>query len=389
MFNDNIGVVNNALQSLGLTDIAIPWLIDGQLAFISILIAEIWSSTAVFAIFILAGLMAMPREPLEAAKVDGCTSWQSFRYVTWPFIMPFAYIAMTIRSLDIARAYDIVKIMTDGGPAGRTEILWTMIARTAYSDARMGLANAMATSPFFFQSCSRRCSSGNSRRPASRSARSGDHGREYRTSPQGPFPEGGHLIGLFLAMTIICLPGVWIVLSSLRPTVEIMAKPPVWIPRELSFDAYVAMFSGVGQGGIPVLEYFRNSLIISVTSTVIALAVGMAGGYAFARYRFRGKSAIFLGFMLTRTVPGIALSLPLFFVYAKIGIIDTHFGLILAYVALNVPFTVWLIDGFFRQVPRDLAEAAQIDGCTGGKPSGRLNFRWRVQASPPPVSSPS
>jgi multiple sugar transport system permease protein len=143
MFNDNIGLVNNALQSLGLTDQAIPWLIDGKLAFISILTAEIWSSTSVFAIFILAGLMAMPREPLEAARVDGCTAWQSFRYVTWPFVMPFAYIAMTIRSLDIARAYDIVKIMTDGGPAGRTEILWTLIARTAYSDARMGLANAM------------------------------------------------------------------------------------------------------------------------------------------------------------------------------------------------------------------------------------------------------
>ena len=144
MFNDNIGLVNNVLQSLGLTDQAIPWLIDSKLAFIAITIAEVWSSTAVFAIFILAGLMAMPREPLEAAKVDGCTPWQSFRYVTWPFVMPFAYIAMTIRSLDIARAYDIVKIMTDGGPAGRTEILWTLIARTAYSDARMGLANAMA-----------------------------------------------------------------------------------------------------------------------------------------------------------------------------------------------------------------------------------------------------
>ena len=77
----------------------------------------------------------------------------------------------------------------------------------------------------------------------------------------------------------------------------------------------------------------------------------MAGGYAFARYRFRGKSSVFLGLMLTRTVPGIALSLPLFFLYARLGIIDTHFGLILAYVALNVPFTIWLIDGFFRQVP--------------------------------------
>ncbi|MBB2973376.1 sugar ABC transporter permease [Mesorhizobium sp. RMAD-H1] len=144
LFNDNIGLVNNALQSLGLTDQAIPWLIDGNLALFSIIVAEVWSSTSVFAILILAGLLAMPQEPVEAARVDGCTPWQTFRYVTWPFVMPFAFIAMTIRSLDVARAYDIVKIMTDGGPAGRTELLWTLVGRTAYSDARMGVANAMA-----------------------------------------------------------------------------------------------------------------------------------------------------------------------------------------------------------------------------------------------------
>ncbi len=182
-----------------------------------------------------------------------------------------------------------------------------------------------------------------------------------------------HAVGLFLAMLVICLPGVWIVLSSLRPTVEIMAKPPVWIPHELSLQAYVSMFGIVGQGGIPVWDYFRNSLIISGVSTIVAIAIGMSGGYAFARYRFRGKSALFLGFMLTRTVPGIALSLPLFIVYARLGIIDTHFGLILTYVALNVPFTMWLIDGFFRQVPRDMAEAAQIDGCT------RWQAFWTVE----------
>ena len=181
-------------------------------------------------------------------------------------------------------------------------------------------------------------------------------------------------LALFLAMSAVCLPGLWIVLNSLRPTVEIMAKPPVWIPRELSLDAYVAMFSGIGQGGIPVMDYFRNSLVIAVTSTVVALAIGMAGGYAFARYRFPFKTGWFLGLMLTRTVPGIALSLPLFFVYARLGIIDTHFGLILAYVALNVPFTVWLIDGFFRQVPRDLSEAAQIDGCTPWQAFWQVEF---------------
>ncbi|WP_417718946.1 carbohydrate ABC transporter permease [Salipiger sp.] len=143
IFNDNVGLVNNALQSLGITDLAIPWLVDGQLAMFSIIFAEVWTSTSVFAILILAGLYAIPQDPLEAAKVDGCTSWQSFRFVTLPFLMPFIYIAMAIRSLDVARAYDIVQIMTNGGPARRTELLWTLIGRTGYVDARMGYANAM------------------------------------------------------------------------------------------------------------------------------------------------------------------------------------------------------------------------------------------------------
>ncbi len=143
IFNDNVGLVNNALQSLGFTDVVIPWLVDGQLAFISILVAEMWSSTSVFAILILAGLFAVPMDPIEAAKVDGCTPWQSFRHITLPYIMPFIYIALAIRSLDVARAYDIVQIMTNGGPARRTELLWTLIGRTGYVDAKMGYANAM------------------------------------------------------------------------------------------------------------------------------------------------------------------------------------------------------------------------------------------------------
>ena len=143
-FNDNIGVLNNALQALGLSDGAIPWLVDKQLAMFSIIFAEVWMSTSVFAILLLAGLFAMPRDPIEAAKVDGCGPWQVFRHITLPFLMPFAFIAMTIRSLDVARAYDIVDVMTGGGPAGRTELLWTMIARVGYDNSRMGQANAMA-----------------------------------------------------------------------------------------------------------------------------------------------------------------------------------------------------------------------------------------------------
>tara|TARA_B100000768_G_C11257499_1_gene367125 strand:- start:212 stop:1078 length:867 start_codon:yes stop_codon:yes gene_type:complete len=187
------------------------------------------------------------------------------------------------------------------------------------------------------------------------------------------FLKVSHHVTLFIAMSIICIPGLWIVLNSFRPTVDIMAKPPVWVPRGLNLDNYRAMFGGAGEGGVPVMQYFTNSLIISCTSTIIALFVGMAGGYAFARFRFKGKNAIFVGLLLTRAVPGVALSLPLFIVMAKTGIIDTHFGLILVYVAMNVPFTIWLIDGFFRQIPPDLAEAAEIDGCT------RWQAFWKVE----------
>ena len=144
IFNDNIGILNNALQALGITDGSIAWLVEKPLGMMSIIFAEVWMSTSVFAILLLAGLYAMPRDPLEAAKVDGCNPWQVFRHITLPFIMPFAFIAMTIRSLDVARAYDIVDVMTGGGPAGRTELLWTLIARVGYDNANMGQANAMA-----------------------------------------------------------------------------------------------------------------------------------------------------------------------------------------------------------------------------------------------------
>lgn len=143
LFNDAVGLVNNALFDLHLISEPIPWLVDGTLAPLTIILAEVWMSTSVFSILLLAGLMALPKEPVEAAKVDGCNPVQVFRHITLPFLMPFVFIAMTIRSLDVARAYDMVRIMTNGGPAGRTEVIWTLMTRTGYNNSQMGMANAM------------------------------------------------------------------------------------------------------------------------------------------------------------------------------------------------------------------------------------------------------
>ena len=103
IFNDNIGLLNNFLYLFGYQS-AIPWLIDRYLAMGSILAAEIWANTAIFSILLLAGLMGIPKDPIEAARVDGCNSWQVFKNITLPFLMPLFFIALTIRSLDVGRA---------------------------------------------------------------------------------------------------------------------------------------------------------------------------------------------------------------------------------------------------------------------------------------------
>ncbi len=182
-------------------------------------------------------------------------------------------------------------------------------------------------------------------------------------------------VGLLVVLVLLCMPGFWIVLTSVRPNVEVLSKPAVWIPQNPSFDNFRAIFGLLPQQqqGLPVLLYFRNSLVVASTSTVLALLVGSMGGYAFARYRFKHKAGIFLALMLSRSVPGVALSLPVFVIWSRLGLIDSNLGLMIVYVALNIPFTVWLTDGFFSQIPRELSEAAQVEGCT------RWQAFWRVE----------
>ena len=181
-----------------------------------------------------------------------------------------------------------------------------------------------------------------------------------------------------ILILIIMTPGLWVVLTAFRPQVDVMAKPAVWIPRNLNLIQFETMLFGgsegsMGRSPIPVLSYLRNSLVISFTSTFIAVLVGTIGGYGFARHNFNHKNKYFLLIMLTRTIPGISLSLPIFILFSKIGLIDTHLGIILVFVALNIPFTIWLTDGFFRQIPKAMSEVAMTDGCT------KLQAFWHIE----------
>lgn len=143
-FNAQVGLVNNFLQLIGLSEAQIPWLVDRNTALLAVMIADIWMNTPIVAIILLAGRLSLPHELEEAAQLDGASGWQTFRHVILPQLMPFVFIALAIRSLDVARAFDIVQIMTGGGPAHRTELVWTYIFRTALQDGRFAVGAAMS-----------------------------------------------------------------------------------------------------------------------------------------------------------------------------------------------------------------------------------------------------
>lgn len=194
-----------------------------------------------------------------------------------------------------------------------------------------------------------------------------------------PLPWGAALkrcalwVGVFVVMCVICLPGLWVVLNAFRPNVAILSNESPFVASSYTLDNFRAMFGFGAMASLPIAKYFVNSVIISSVSTAAALVIGVLGGYAFARFEFRRKNVLFVLLMLTRAIPGIALSLPIFMLWAWTGLLDTRLGVIVVYLAMNVPFTVWLIDGFFREVPIELSQAALIDGCT------RWQAFWRVE----------
>jgi multiple sugar transport system permease protein len=169
----------------------------------------------------------------------------------------------------------------------------------------------------------------------------------------------------FTILVLLALPVVWIILTAFRPNSEINASPPVWIPREITFDAMESLFGLGGQiATVPVGSYMFNSLSAALLATALSVPIGTAAGYAFSRFDFIGSRFLLLLLLLTRAVPGIALGLPLFLLMRNIGLVDTISGLAIVYMALNIPFTAWLMDGFFRRIPKELDDAAWVDGAS-------------------------
>ncbi len=172
-------------------------------------------------------------------------------------------------------------------------------------------------------------------------------------------------IAVIIILVIFIVPTFWMVQTSFRVGKEINSFPPVWWPQQLTLSSYTKLFGGSHEEStIAFGDYFRNSMVATVVSCAVALTLGTMAGYAFARHEFKGKRQLFLGIILMRAIPGLALGMPLLVMFKWVGLVNNIWGLILVYTMVNAPFITWLMEGFFKDIPHDLAEAALIDGCS-------------------------
>jgi len=157
-----------------------------------------------------------------------------------------------------------------------------------------------------------------------------------------------------------CLgPMVWMFLTSLKPEADIVTSEMQYIPRHVTFENYVAIWT---QSNFPVL--ITNSLIVTTITVAICVVAGTLAAYAFARLTFRGRNIIMLGYLLVRMFPAVMMIIPLYVMMRTVGLVDSRFGLALAYTSFLLPLFVWMLKGFFDAAPKELESAARIDGST-------------------------
>ncbi|MGE5581298.1 MAG: carbohydrate ABC transporter permease [Bacillota bacterium] len=164
---------------------------------------------------------------------------------------------------------------------------------------------------------------------------------------------------IFFYLLIALFPLYWMFLTGIKPNAEIYSQRPTYIVQHPTLEHFQAIIKGR-----PTLFYFRNTAIIALATTFLCIGVGTIAAYGFAKYRFKGSNFILFSILAMRIFPPIALIVPLYFMISNIHLIDTVQGLIIVNLYLTLPFYIWIMRGFFQTLPKELDEAARIDGCS-------------------------
>jgi len=167
-----------------------------------------------------------------------------------------------------------------------------------------------------------------------------------------------HVVVTFTALGLLVFPFLWIVLTSIRPESALFAKKFQLFSGATTLANYRALLNS----DFPM--YIRNSLIVSLPSTVIAVGVSFLAAYSFSRRAFRFRSMLLMIMVFSQLIPFVIITTPIYLIYHRLRMINSYSGLIFTYIAISIPFSVYMLLGYLDSVPRELDDAALIDGCS-------------------------
>jgi multiple sugar transport system permease protein len=164
---------------------------------------------------------------------------------------------------------------------------------------------------------------------------------------------------LILAIIVIFFPLAWMVTVSVRPNIEVMKMPPDWIPQVFTLEGYEKIFSNK-----KFLVVFLNTMVVSLMVTGLSLVLGAMAAYALARFKFIGQRAVLMFLITTQMFPLVLLCIPYFRIFITLGLYDTRTSLVIVYLTFTLPFCILMLRSYFLNIPRDIEEAAMVDGCS-------------------------
>lgn len=168
---------------------------------------------------------------------------------------------------------------------------------------------------------------------------------------------------VFVLITVIIFgfvlfPPIVLFLTSIKTELDALSFPPKWIFQP-TLQNYVDIFKSS-----PLIRFLLNSIIVASTNTVLSLGLGSLTAYGLARFKFRGSENLSFWILSIRMMPPVATIIPIYIIMKKVRLLDTPWALIIIYLSFNLPFVVWMMKGFFEDIPRAIEESALIDGCS-------------------------
>jgi ABC-type sugar transport system permease subunit len=412
IFNSRFGIATGILTAIGLTDHPIPWLLDTGTAVAVAVIATAWRSVPLLAILLLAALRVIPSAHYRAARMDGATSFEAFRFVTLPAIRNTLILVAILQVILSLQVFDLLYLLTGGGPGSETTVMNYVIYNRVVLNSSFGYSAAEAlvllgvivlcSSVFLYLRLRGRTPGSelvddSDQRPWRGVAQGQGPGWEPAEASEAPAPDDDRheaprrrplrlpavvvraaaAIAVALLFVWLLGPIAWMAISSIQPEGAITQAPPA-LTLDLTFDKYASLIADPNWIGSLAV-----SLQVSALTAFFAIVIGALAAYPLARYPLPGKGAVMAGLIFTQMIPAIVLTIPVFLLFQKLGLKDTVAALVLVNVAFWLPLIVWLLRNVFEDVPRALESAARMDGCSR---LGTL-FRITIPAASPGISA--